>query len=87
MTDGLCHNNKPLKDMFYPTKLVDIFFPERGEAFLSTEDTAKEICGQCSQKVICLEYALEAKINYGVWGGTSAIERVEILKNRRELGI
>lgn len=87
MVRGLCHDNQELKDMYYPTSLTDIFFPEHGEAFLRTEEVAKSICDECSQKIVCLEYALLNKINYGVWGRTSAIERKEILDSRKELGL
>jgi WhiB family redox-sensing transcriptional regulator len=32
---------------------------------------------------VCLEYALEHRIDHGVWGGTSERQRRRILKTRR----
>jgi WhiB family redox-sensing transcriptional regulator len=34
----------------------------------------------------CLEYALERRIEHGVWGGTSERERRRILKRRAAAG-
>jgi WhiB family redox-sensing transcriptional regulator len=36
----------------------------------------------CPVKVPCLEYALENRIDHGVWGGTSERERRRILRAR-----
>jgi WhiB family redox-sensing transcriptional regulator len=37
-------------------------------------------------KVECLEYALQYRIEHGVWGGASERERRRILRSRR-LGV
>lgn len=49
----------------------DLFFPERGE---STRE-AKEICGICPVRRVCLEHALAHGERHGIWGATSERER------------
>jgi len=56
------------------------FFPERGG---STKD-AKKICDLCEVKEECLEYALENKQRYGIWGGKSERQLRKILKQREK---
>lgn len=57
-----------------------MFFPSDG----SGVEVARRICADCPVKAPCLEYALEHRIDHGVWGGTSERERRRILKRRRE---
>ena len=42
------------------------------------------ICAGCPVKTLCLEYALEQRVDHGVWGGASERERRRILKRRRD---
>lgn len=49
----------------------DLFFPGEGEEALA----ALKICSGCAVKAECLEWALEARIRYGVWGGTTERDR------------
>jgi WhiB family redox-sensing transcriptional regulator len=49
----------------------EAFFPEKGG---STRD-AKRICGQCTVRAECLEYALKNDERFGIWGGLSERER------------
>lgn len=44
---------------------------------------AKRICGACSVRQQCLDYALENKEPYGMWGGLTRPERATILRERR----
>jgi WhiB family transcriptional regulator, redox-sensing transcriptional regulator len=44
---------------------------------------AKQICGACPVRAECLEYALEVKEDFGLWGGATAKERKEIRRERR----
>lgn len=60
----------------------DVFHPYDGAGVIA----AKEICRECAVRTECLEYALEHKIDHGVWGGTSERQRKRILKLRRTLG-
>ena len=41
------------------------------------------VCTTCEVRVECLEYALEHRIDHGVWGGASERERRRIMKARR----
>lgn len=61
----------------------DIFFPTNGHNLLTRP--AVETCNQCPVQLDCLEYALQHKIDHGIWGGTSERERRRILKGRRTL--
>ena len=55
------------------------FFPSDGVGV----DKARKICRDCPVVDTCLEYALEERIDHGVWGGCSERERRRILKRRR----
>ena len=68
MADGNCRNYPPA-----------VFFPSDGVGV----DRARKICTDCPVATQCLEYALEERIEHGVWGGCSERERRRILKRRR----
>jgi WhiB family transcriptional regulator, redox-sensing transcriptional regulator len=68
MANGLCRDLPP-----------GTFFPSDGVGV----DRARKICSECAVKASCLEYALEHRIDHGVWGGTSERERRRILRSRR----
>ena len=55
------------------------FFPSDGVGV----DKARKICRDCPVLDTCLDYALEERIDHGVWGGCSERERRRILKRRR----
>ncbi len=59
------------------------FFPSDGVGV----DKARKICRDCPVKARCLDYALEERIDHGVWGGCSERERRRILKRRRDEGL
>jgi WhiB family transcriptional regulator, redox-sensing transcriptional regulator len=69
MHDGNCRNYPPA-----------VFFPSDGVGV----DRARKICLDCPVAEQCLEYALEQRIEHGVWGGCSERERRRILKRRRQ---
>ena len=48
-----------------------LFFPETRRA----EEHALAICATCPVSGECLEYALEADIRFGVWGGMTEKQR------------
>ena len=56
----------------------EIFFPERG----GSSKAARAVCGQCDVRMQCLEYALNNKEQFGIWGGTSERERRRLRKER-----
>jgi len=57
----------------------DFFFPEPG----SSVREAKRICGLCPIRATCLEYALAHDMRFGVWGGMSEKERLELRRTSR----
>ena len=69
MSDGNCR--------LYPPAA---FFPSDGVGV----DRARKICKDCPVASRCLEYALEERIEHGVWGGCSERERRRISKRRRD---
>lgn len=56
----------------------EIFFPERG----GSSKRAREVCRDCKVRDDCLEYALNNKEQFGIWGGTSERERRKIRRER-----
>lgn len=52
----------------------ETFFPERGAN--TSIKKAKQICATCPVKQDCLRYATNNRIDFGVWGGLSANERI-----------
>jgi WhiB family redox-sensing transcriptional regulator len=56
----------------------EIFFPERG----GSSKAARAVCAQCDVRMDCLEYALNNKEQFGIWGGTSERERRRLRKER-----
>ncbi|MDQ0785349.1 WhiB family transcriptional regulator [Streptomyces sp. B3I8] len=65
------------------TEDPDLFFPvgTTGPALLQIEE-AKSVCHGCPVRDECLEWALEAGQDIGVWGGLTELER-RALKRRR----
>ncbi len=55
------------------------FFPSDGVGV----ERARHVCADCPVQSECLEYALEFRIDHGVWGGCSERERRRILRQRR----
>lgn len=56
------------------------FFPSDGVGV----DKARKICRDCPVVARCLDYAIDERIDHGVWGGCSERERRRILKRRRD---
>src|ERR1044071_10361236 len=54
----------------------ELFFPigNTGPAILQIEE-AKQVCRRCEVREQCLQWALEAGQDHGVWGGLSEDER------------
>ncbi len=50
----------------------ELFFPMVGQ---NTAHIAKRVCGHCTVRRECLEYAMQHHENWGVWGGLSERER------------
>lgn len=73
--NGLCRGNHSY--LFFPPSTV-----ERKEERERREHKAKAICGVCPVKIDCLEFALEIKEPYGIWGGLTETERRQVLSRR-----
>ncbi len=56
-----------------------VFFPSDGIGV----QMAQKTCSECPVREPCLEYALENRVDHGVWGGASERERRRILRRRR----
>jgi WhiB family redox-sensing transcriptional regulator len=48
-------------------------------------DNALRTCARCSVRAECLEYAIENRIDEGIWGGESARARRQIARRRKRL--
>jgi WhiB family redox-sensing transcriptional regulator len=60
----------------------ELFFPiGTGGPAVQQLQEAKAVCGRCAVQSVCLEWALLARIDDGVWGGLSEDERRSL--NRR----
>jgi len=68
MAEGKCREIPP-----------STFFPSDGVGV----EMARRICAECPVKAPCLEYALQNRIDHGVWGGASERERRRIARRRR----
>ena len=58
--DARCNRYDP--DMFFDTHV-------------RTERRAKAICSRCDVQSKCLAFALDSRIEFGVWGGLNGKER------------
>jgi WhiB family redox-sensing transcriptional regulator len=57
-----------------------IWFPGDGQGVL----VAQRICEECQVKALCLRYALENRVEHGVWGGASERQRRRLLRQRNQ---
>ena len=58
----------------------DVFFPSQG----ADTRAAKAVCRLCLVREDCLEFALANRERFGIWGGTSELQRKRL---RRERGL
>jgi len=57
----------------------ELFFPISGTARgLGQARRAKAVCGSCPVRQRCLDYALDTRQAYGIWGGLGEDERVSL---------
>jgi WhiB family redox-sensing transcriptional regulator len=68
-TDARCNEYDP-----------EIFFDPR----VRFERKAKSICGRCEVRSQCLSYALQTRIEFGVWGGLNGKERRALRGSTKE---
>lgn len=65
-----------------PTLFFGPEHPETVKEKRDREEAAKAVCNTCPVKQECLEYALEAREAYGIWGGMTELERKALLRRR-----
>jgi WhiB family transcriptional regulator, redox-sensing transcriptional regulator len=59
----------------------ELFFPaKKNRASLQTEAKAKTICQRCPLRAVCLDVALAAGEQWGIWGGLNPDERRKLIK-------
>jgi WhiB family redox-sensing transcriptional regulator len=68
--DGLCQQVDP-----------ELFFPPKGES----AEPAKSICRGCPVRQKCLNWSLQKREPFGVWGGLSEPERRRVLSGKQRL--
>lgn len=62
----------------------DWWFADAGNAAGRLElAVAVKVCGECPSKQACLEFALDAHIPHGVWGGLTPDQRKPLEAARR----
>ena len=65
---------------------VDLFYNadnERGARKRQRDATAKAVCANCPVIKECLDWALSVGEPYGVWGGLTVAERLELSGDER----
>lgn len=77
------YNMSPVSRDEFPNALCrtvdpELFFPEPTQFRMIRE--AKDICGNCDHLIDCRMYAVRNRINYGIWGGQTEIERRKYIK-------
>jgi WhiB family redox-sensing transcriptional regulator len=69
---ALCRGNR--SHLFFPPSTA-----ERKDERERRELIAKSICSVCPVKGPCLEYAMQIREPYGIWGGLTEAERHQVL--------
>ena len=69
------------------TSAPDLYFPEKGDGNasevrgeLALANMAKDACLDCPVMLLCRDFAVLHKKQYGIWGGTNLNERKAIWK-------
>lgn len=65
----------------------ELFFPDRSGKYRMSVDgeretLAKSMCNRCPVKAECLAYAVDDPSIEGIWGGSTARERLDLRKSR-----
>lgn len=59
---------------------MDLFFPERAGKDQPKSQQVKAICASCPIRAKCLQFALDENEQFGIWGGLSYRERLQLKK-------
>lgn len=54
----------------------DVFFPANSDEAAE----AQRVCFGCAVRYDCLEFALETRVRFGIWGGTTDKQRRSMLR-------
>lgn len=57
--------------------------PQLGQTRFSPAAAAVRVCRGCPVRTQCLEFALSARLDYGVWGGLTEQERRSLRRSRQ----
>ena len=69
MERGICHNRD---------EDASIFFPDPG----NNANQAKKMCARCPVREKCLDWSIETRQMYGVWGGVAEKKRRKMMQLR-----
>lgn len=58
------------------------FFPDESTGAHDQGAAAQDLCRRCDVRPECLHFALDLKIDEGVWGGMTARDRRKIKRRR-----
>jgi WhiB family redox-sensing transcriptional regulator len=74
------------RDLTLPCWGVDpeVMFPDREDHVALR--AAKQVCATCPLRLECLDYALDRRIEFGVWGGLGERDREASRKRRQRAG-
>lgn len=62
----------------------ELFFPNGSTGDHARQAAvAKRLCMSCPVRVACLEFALESRQDFGVWGGLTEEERRSLRRSRQ----
>jgi hypothetical protein len=61
--------------------------PESPSMTPTQRKATKKLCGSCPVRGDCLEFALENREGYGIWGGTTDEERADLLNSYIDPGL
>ena len=60
----------------------ELFFPlGTGGPDVFASAQALSICGRCEVRQTCLDWAVEQRIAYGIWGGTTEQQREQLARS------
>ncbi len=65
----------------------DLMYPdgdERSAVYVCHAEAARAMCGWCPVRAACLEHALVAGEDHGIWGGTTPDERRAMRRRARK---
>jgi WhiB family redox-sensing transcriptional regulator len=64
---------------------TDLFFLEEKQTGINQKKLAdaRDMCNRCSVAEKCLDFALDNYIDFGIWAGTTPLQRKGLRRERR----